>query len=938
MSEQISKLTPNRDLQAYFLTPSAIAALSSATSNGFVLSGKWRQQFDWAVVEWNRDNVFEHPSLRNLPDGDLSGLTLTYDEERIGCIPFQSNLYPVVDWNRLRLWVAEPDGSETVYYVTLRDNAVPISGSVQPASASMTLIASPGTNRVGLAFSEEHYYFQGLGGETLFTVAAGIAAAINNGSTRFTATSSGATVTVFCNGPNAELALLGSNGNRMSMYGFSQNSVPVWQTTSATFSGGAFPSVYRVTLNFANLRGITNANPNTLQPIPTTNVRKVRWTWAADLQNQEFSQTEFQVNVSNWSVVGTNTLYRFAGQGSRRVEDTNASIAYSGSWQLETGNYSNSKIHSTSTPGDSVTITYSETSSHLAYLGLRRTDGAPPVTIIVDNGSAQQTTLALAGEDVLIRYPLGTRAAGSHTVTLRHAGNASQTLYFDFLEIAYPSQNLPDLPANSQLALATDWDTYHSQSLPAERTAWLINKLGFTGRVNHYVGALWFYEIVRTGTQYASLTVQLQLVGTLENNATITFILAADQTSLSVGPYTEITHLVLPDDDNTTIAQAFAALINVGSNLVWANALGNQLTLTARAMGEIGNGVGFKLLSATTGFSATQVSTALSGGINGAPYNLAPSVLNNTLLAQTDFWRTDTSLPRMNRAARDWHAAYFAAIKSYGMDVVAAFSTELANADPSLAAGLAQRYFDGTPVVLNTPSIQTNFSPTALAYWRNIYLEMASLQNAAGLVPYLQSGEVQWWYTPLTGVSMPFYDAYTQRQFNSVYGVPMQQIADEKSDPAAYPNEVAFLPTLIGAYTAAIRSALQAAYPACRFEVLYPNDVNNTTLNRLVNYPSTDWTPANLTCLKTESFGFTGSYDLVNCTMSINTSASKGFPNSQRSHLVGIGDAWSAWLKEVDIAQSQGLETVALFALDQYCLIGYPPPPFVNSTASSRQG
>ncbi len=70
----------------------------------------------------------------------------------------------------------------------------------------------------------------------------------------------------------------------------------------------------------------------------------------------------------------------------------------------------------------------------------------------------------------------------------------------------------------------------------------------------------------------------------------------------------------------------------------------------------------------------------------------------------------------------------------------------------------------------------------------------------------------------------------------------------------------------------------------------------------------------------------------------MNTSAAKGFPNSQRSHLVGISDAWSAWLKEVDIAESQGLETVVLFALDQYCLIGYPPPPFVNSTSSSRQG
>jgi hypothetical protein len=185
---------------------------------------------------------------------------------------------------------------------------------------------------------------------------------------------------------------------------------------------------------------------------------------------------------------------------------------------------------------------------------------------------------------------------------------------------------------------------------------------------------------------------------------------------------------------------------------------------------------------------------------------------------------------------------------------------------------------------------------------------------------------------------MPFYDAYTQQQFSAAYGAPMQEITSNTSDPSSYPNEVAFLPTLIGAYTAALRSALQTAYPGCRFEVLYPTDVNNFALNTLINYPSTDWTPANLTCLKTESFGFTGSYDLVSCTMSMNTSTAKGFPNSRRAHLIGISDAWSAWLKEADIAQSQGLETVVLFALDQYCLIGYPPPPFVNSTSSSRQG
>jgi hypothetical protein len=943
MPEQLTKLCPNHDLQAYFLTPSAIAALSSATSTGFVLSGKWRQQFDWAVVEWNRDNVFEHPSLRNLPDGDLSGLTLTYQEQRTACIPFESNLFPVVAWDKLRLWVMGADGSDTIYYVDLAGNAVPVSGSAQPASAIMTLIASPGVSqRAGLAFLEEHYYYQVASGDQLSDIAAGIAAAINDFSTDFTATSNGATVTVTCGLSTGNSSLEGANGNRITMYGFSENSVPVWQEPAAVFAGGSFPDQYQVTLDFGNLSGTTD-DDSTPQSVPTTNVRKVRWTWAADMQPGEFVQTEFQVTVSNWSVTGTNQLYSVAGPGSRRIEDTDAGVTFTGAWQMETGNFSGSKIHYTSEAGDSCATTYTEATPHQLYLGLRRTAGAPVANITVDDGSTQQALLTLPGEDVLVRYPLGAIAAGTHTVTISHNGakDGSQTLYFDFLEIAYPSNDLPDFTPNTQLALATDWDTYHSQSLAAERTAWLIYKLGFTGRVNHYVGALWFYEIVRTGTQYATLTVQMEL-SSAATSPYIQFGLAADLASLSTpSTVTTISHLVLPDDDSSTVAQAIAALINVGTNLVWASASGANLTLTARSMGTLGNGVAFELTSSSPDFAVNAPSNVLSGGIDGTPYTLASDNggLNDTLMAAASFWRTDlTALPRMNTAARDWHAAYFAAIQGYGMDVVASFSTELGNGDPANSVGIAQEYFNGLPVVLNTPSIQTNFSPTCLNYWTQVYLEIAALESAAGLVPYLQSGEVQWWYFSTAGVSMPFYDAYTQQQFTATYGVAMQEILTNTADPASYPNEVAFLPMLIGAYTYAIRTALQQAYPGCRYEVLYPTDTNNTPLNSLINYPSNDWTPQNLTCLKTESFGFTSGYDLVNCTMSMNTSAVKGFTNPQRAHLVGISDAWSAWLKEADIAQSQGLETVVLFALDQYCLIGYPPPPFVNSTKSSMQG
>src|SRR5271170_8378192 len=136
MPETLQKLTPNHDLQCYFLEPSAIAALSGTSASGYNVSGTWRQQFDWAVIEWNRDNVFEHPAFRYLPDGDLSGLTLTYNETRTNCIPLDSDLFATVDWPSLRIWATPGD---TIYYVPLASHATPIAGSYQNAYADFTL-------------------------------------------------------------------------------------------------------------------------------------------------------------------------------------------------------------------------------------------------------------------------------------------------------------------------------------------------------------------------------------------------------------------------------------------------------------------------------------------------------------------------------------------------------------------------------------------------------------------------------------------------------------------------------------------------------------------------------------------------------------------------------------------------------------------------------
>jgi hypothetical protein len=195
----------------------------------------------------------------------------------------------------------------------------------------------------------------------------------------------------------------------------------------------------------------------------------------------------------------------------------------------------------------------------------------------------------------------------------------------------------------------------------------------------------------------------------------------------------------------------------------------------------------------------------------------------------------------------------------------------------------------------------------------------------AGVQPYVQFGEVQWWYfAAISG--MPFYDSYTTTTFQARYGKSMATIVTQNADPAAYPDECAFLPELIGEFTGAVMAYVRQSHPDARFEVLYPPDVNDTALNGLVNFPHTHWTPAILDSLKTENFTYTGDRDLNKALASIQLPMELGFERSHSSHLVGIGEYTTPWSKEQRLAEGEQLGSVVLFALDQFCLIGYALP------------
>jgi len=894
VSEVIEKLRPDRDLHCYFFQPSSIAALSSASASGYTVSGSWRQQFDWAVIEWNRDNDFEHPLLLPLPDGDLSGLALSYRETRTNCIPMDSTLFPTVDWPFLRIWADDASGAERIYRVRLSDHATPVAGAYQAAQATFVLSGSlTAGDRVALSWGAEQHNHVVESGDTFATVLASLTGFINTNSTTVSAQYDGLAQSITLTNSTP-----GEAGNLLGVVaGVNGAETEVWTPAAQTMSGGTSPTQWQVDLDFSSL---IDANSPSLGAIPTTNVRKMRWTYSAAIQSQDYQRSDFEVVVSDWTVTGPNRVYSIAGPSSKRIEDDHPSIEYAGAWSLDRGNYSGGTIHTTTEPDASLSAHYSHRESHQLYLGVRRTYESGTVAVSVDGGAEQTIQLLAPGEDFLARLPLGSYGPGSHEVSARLVGGGA--FRFDHIEAAVPTTNVETQPANPVETLATDWDTEHSVVLAPERVAWILDKLGFHGRANHYTGAILFYQLHNPGNVYAS--------------ATVTFTgspLLGDDIQIVIDS-TVFRRYSLVTDTAESTAKSFEYLINDGSTGVRASATGNVLTITSRALGSQGNSITLAT-SNGSGIQAVAGATALEGGVDGE-------------------WLTDLSAtPRMNRAALDWHRAYFIALNAFGIEATAAFSTELSHGDRSVAAGIAQRYSHGAPVELNTPAIQTNFSPTAIDYWKQVYLEMAQLQAEAGQAPYLQFGEVQWWYFPerqdpngpITP-GMTFYDDYTVSQFQTQYGRSMHVFLSNEDSIDAYPEEAEFLPGLIGQYTAAIRNFVLATYPSARFEVLYPHDVNDFPLTRVVNFPDSDWTPSQYEILKTENFTYTGNRDMNKALESIQFPQSKGFSRERSAHLIGVFNSSEPWNLERKLSRREAVESVVFWAFDQFCFIGYGMP------------
>lgn len=203
-------------------------------------------------------------------------------------------------------------------------------------------------------------------------------------------------------------------------------------------------------------------------------------------------------------------------------------------------------------------------------------------------------------------------------------------------------------------------------------------------------------------------------------------------------------HIQLSTDGSGDIATALAALINAGSGdqNAAASVSANNVVLTPRCTGDVscaasdGNGPGtLKSGAWAQRFSnGTPVLTSTGFGSWGAGVVEAVSGSGPQTIQQTGHgYITGNTV----------HVAQGSNGAVWAVTVADANHYQLA----TLVSGTSFTVAAGATTLIDVQTTQCNFSPaTVTPYLTNCYKQAAGILAAAGLTPWLQFGEVGWWF------------------------------------------------------------------------------------------------------------------------------------------------------------------------------------------------
>jgi hypothetical protein len=638
------------------------------------------------------------------------------------------------------------------------------------------------------------------------------------------------------------------------------------------------------------------------------------------------SDIEWRATISNLTVTGDRSLK--VGGGAPRIEESDARCKYAGYWEdysfgggfpTQWWSMGHARRCAPNNPSDlrKVTIRYSYQSAHDLYVGTFLSTDCGKISVSVDGDPATTHDLYLneyGGTTASLKLRSGV-PAGNHTVEIaalfdRNPASGGYYFYFDYLWPLVPV-DVPDPPQDyPNVSLAIDFDTDHGYRKPPAWHLWQLQRLGFKGHADVYMGVFWNNKRRRVGASYPYATIQFS--GDPVPGEVVSVKISG----------TTINHAIGYGETLQQIVSHFRAAINGMFVGVWADDnFGTSTTL--RIQSKAPQWTFFD--NAATGSPSV---TAVMDDHLGTPGD------------EGDWELIDAVSPVMTEGARRWIRDLAGQFATAGIPASFAFSMEVYRPPEEMAA----RYWDGAPVELDVPSTQMHFGARVRNYLKQMYKECADQIAAAGLPIVLQFGETQWWYFP-NASGMPFYDAETKAAFEARYGRPMHQFLANTDDPNEDIQTADFLRDRIWEYCQEVIAYVRQFHPTAVFECLWPLDANQgrpapsqefRALNFHVNLPNQWKTSAyGVKYFRAEGFDYdVWQKNSIRMRQTMEFPRALGRPPEECMYLAGIygppdppiAQAYGMW-------RDKGLYSFCFWAFDQFCLNSRPVPLVVASQA-----
>lgn len=672
------------------------ATLNNATATGLTVSGYFSDLADFVTLYlFDSDDLYGHrDNSKYLPVFDLTGVKVDFDLAIVNCFSPVSSKFQSVFQGALQ-WI-KPDGTNSGSHPPALD-VTSQSGGVA-ANCTITIGGTAANfDRVQIIYSGNEVFDYPLGAtDTLTTAAAGLVSQINTANAGnpiavpFTATNSGPIITVTSTSVNID----GNSIQFLTQYKLTGTTTI--SPANAKMTGGVDPTSMHIQLDFSSL-SLTSLQQAWLTIGP---VQPYDSSGSASTL-QPFTTLEFSYTISNITLTdpGSKCPLQIADPSSVVADSQDVWSVFNGTFTQELGAYSRGFSQASSTIGDTVTISYSCSSSHDLYLGTALSTDRGKFTVVLDGGSPSTFDCFFPNlaQQLVCRRRIETGVvAGDHTLKLtvaaKNGSSSGNTCYFDYLQAVVPVSPSVPVITYPTVSAACDFDTDQTYKIAPSRLLYVFQQLGFQGDIDVYAGVFFALKRRRRGGFFHSATFTIACPGLF--NVGDSFGSNSDQFFIQLGgssfgdPFgTEVGAAVYPADTLASIAQRICNGINSLFVGVWASSSAGVVTVTT--------------LSPINGFTSFVSYVAGTGTPSGASITLGGDVL----AGNEGIWEVDpTQTSPLNRGFTDWISDFAGLVQAASLSCTVAFSQELlAPPDANTSGGAwIQRYSDGSTVLTAT--------------------------------------------------------------------------------------------------------------------------------------------------------------------------------------------------------------------------------------------